>query len=237
MQNSAVIFNMIGLLTLAMGAFIIFNTFRTIVAERRHDIGMLRAIGANRTTIISLVLSEGLVQGVVGTAIGIGLGYLLGVGIVAAMNPYIKQFMNIEMTAVVEPSLFVVSILLGVGVTLFSGLLPTLNASRVTPMEALRPSLSQAMHRVSRVGTVVGGGDARHCHRRVAHRQFCARRAGRSAGARRPGARGARVGQADRAAVRRPARAGLSRATARANLRKAISHGNPRARRSRRAQR
>ena len=54
------------------------------------------------------------------------------------------------------PSLFVVSILLGVGVTLFSGLLPALNASRVTPMEALRPSLSQVMHRVSRVGTVVG---------------------------------------------------------------------------------
>ena len=43
MQNSAIIFNMIGFLALAMGGFIIFNTFRTIVAERRHDIGMLRA--------------------------------------------------------------------------------------------------------------------------------------------------------------------------------------------------
>ena len=83
MQMGQVIFNMFGLLTLAMGGFIIFNTFRTIVAERRHDIGMLRAIGANRATIIGLVLTEGLVQGVIGTAIGIGLGYLLGVGITA----------------------------------------------------------------------------------------------------------------------------------------------------------
>ena len=67
-----------------------------------------------------------------------------------------KQLMNIEMTPVVDPSLFVVSIVLGVGVTLFSGLLPALSASRVTPMEALRPSLSEAMHRISRVGTIVG---------------------------------------------------------------------------------
>ncbi len=156
MQMAEVIFNMLGLLTLAMGGFIIFNTFRTIVAERRHDIGMLRAIGANRATIISLVLTEGLVQGVVGTAIGIGLGYLLGVGITAGTGAVMKSVMNIELTPVVEPPLVVVSILLGVGVTLFAGLLPALSASRVTPIEALRPALSQVAQRFSRIGTLVG---------------------------------------------------------------------------------
>ena len=69
--RSQAAFNLLGFLTLFMGAFIIFNTFRTIVAERRHDIGMLRAIGASRGTIIGLILSEGLVQGVVGTALGL----------------------------------------------------------------------------------------------------------------------------------------------------------------------
>jgi putative ABC transport system permease protein len=64
MQIGQTMFNMFGLLTLAMGGFIIFNTFRTIVAERRHDIGMLRAIGAKRATIIGFVLTEGLVQGI-----------------------------------------------------------------------------------------------------------------------------------------------------------------------------
>jgi murein DD-endopeptidase MepM/ murein hydrolase activator NlpD len=39
-----------------MGAFIIFNTFRTIVAERRRDIGMLRAIGASRGTIVGAIV-------------------------------------------------------------------------------------------------------------------------------------------------------------------------------------
>jgi len=156
MQNSAMIFNMIGALALAMGGFIIFNTFRTIVAERRHDIGMLRAIGANRATIVGLVLTEGLLQGIMGTAIGIGLGYGLGAGITAALNPFLKQLMNIEMAAIVEPSLFVVSIILGIGVTLLSGLLPALRASRVTPMEALRPSLAETAHRISRTSAIIG---------------------------------------------------------------------------------
>jgi putative ABC transport system permease protein len=158
MQSAAVVFDMLGLLALAMGGFIIFNTFRTIVAERRHDIGMLRAIGANRTTIVGLVLTEGLVQGIVGTAIGIGLGYLLGVAITAGLNPFMKSLMNIELTPIVTPSVFVVAVGLGLGVTLFSGLLPALSASRVTPMEALRPSFGEVAHRISRIATVVGAG-------------------------------------------------------------------------------
>ncbi len=156
MQMAGVIFNMLGFLTLAMGGFIIFNTFRTIVAERRHDIGMLRAIGANRATIISFVLTEGLVQGIIGTAIGLGLGYLMGVVITAGTGPIMKQFVNIELVPVVEPALVVVSIVLGVGVTLFAGLLPALSASRVTPMEALRPTLGEVMQRISRIGTIAG---------------------------------------------------------------------------------
>ncbi len=156
MQMAGIIFNMLGVLALAMGGFIIFNTFRTIVAERRHDIGMLRALGASRKTIIAFVLTEGLVQGVIGTAIGIGLGYLLGVAITLGSNSVIKQFMNADLVPVVEPSVVVVSIVLGVGVTLFAGLLPALNASKVTPIEALRPSVGEMVQRVSRVWTITG---------------------------------------------------------------------------------
>ena len=157
MQTGQVAFNVIGFLTLVMGGFIIFNTFRTIVAERRHDIGMLRAIGASRNAIIVLVLTEGLAQGIVGTAIGLGLGYLLGAGVAAGAGEMLKQFMNIKVnTLVVEPSLLVISIALGVGVTLLAGLLPAISASRVTPIEALRPSLGEAVARVGRIGTIVG---------------------------------------------------------------------------------
>lgn len=157
-QMANVMFGMFGFFTLLMGGFIIFNTFRTIVAERRHDIGMLRAIGASRATIIGLILTEGLAQGIVGTAIGLALGYLFGIGFVGLTEPMMKQFMNMTFSGgiIVEPSLVIVSIVLGVGVTLFAGLLPAFSASRVTPIEALRPSVGATVARIGRISTMVG---------------------------------------------------------------------------------
>ncbi len=144
MEIAQTSFNVLGFLALFMGGFIIFNTFRTIVAERRRDIGMLRAVGASRRTIMALFLSEGILQGVLGTVIGIGLGYLAGIGIIALASGLFEQFLHIKMGGViVEPALFVTTIVLGVGVTLVSGLLPAWNASHVAPLEALRPSQAE----------------------------------------------------------------------------------------------
>ncbi len=150
-------FNALGFLTLFMGAFIIFNTFRTIVAERRHDIGMLRAIGASRGTIIGLILSEGLVQGLVGTALGLVLGYLLGAVIMQGAGTIAQQFLSIRLgLPIIQPALVVASVVLGVGVTLVAGLIPALTASRVTPLEVLRPMAGDKSQRISRAATIVG---------------------------------------------------------------------------------
>ncbi|MGQ0603099.1 MAG: ABC transporter permease, partial [Anaerolineales bacterium] len=145
-KNGQAIMTLLGTLGLLMGGFIIFNTFRTIVAERKHDIGMLRAIGANQTTILSLILVEGLVQGVVGTALGLLFGYLFGVLALNAFASIMQQFLNISVgSPVVSVSLLVTSVALGVGVTLVAGLLPARAASRVTPLEALRPAMAEAI--------------------------------------------------------------------------------------------
>jgi putative ABC transport system permease protein len=138
------IFNVLALMALVMGGFIIFNTFRTIVAERRRDIGMLRALGATRGTIVGVILSEGLLQGILGTAIGIVLGYGLAVGMVGLLNPIMRQYLNLRINApVISPILVVLAAVVGVGVTLLAGLLPAVSAGRVTPLEALRPSLGR----------------------------------------------------------------------------------------------
>lgn len=144
MQAGQTIFNALGFLALFMGGFIIFNTFRTIVAERRRDIGMLRAVGASRRTIMALFLTEGLVQGIVGVTFGIVLGYFLGAGITVAMGAALESYLHMRIGApIVEPSLFITTIVLGIGVTLVSGLLPAWNASRVAPLDALRPSQAE----------------------------------------------------------------------------------------------
>jgi putative ABC transport system permease protein len=140
--------NMFGILALFMGGFIIFNTFRTVVAERRRDIGMLRALGAKRGTITGMILVEGLLQGVIGSAIGLLLGYLFGAGVTKLAGPMLTQFLNVKMgQPVISPTLVVTSLLLGVGVTVLSGLLPARNASRVTPMDALRPTAAEVEYK------------------------------------------------------------------------------------------
>lgn len=143
-QTAQQAFNVFGFLALFMGGFIIFNTFRTVVAERRHDIGMLRAIGASRRTVVGLFVTEGLLQGIVGTAVGMGLGFLMGVSLVRVIAGSIGQLLHVTIGApVVEPWLIGLTLALGIGVTLLSGLIPALQASRVTPLEALRPSVVQ----------------------------------------------------------------------------------------------
>ena len=152
------IFSLLGVLALLMGGFIIFNTFRTVVAERRRDIGMLRALGAGRRTILGTFMTEGLIQGVVGTAVGLLAGYGLGLLGVAALRPMLGDMMNVELGApVASPGLILGSIVIGVGVTLLAGLLPAINAGRVTPLEALRPAVgSVSLRRLMGIGFWAG---------------------------------------------------------------------------------
>jgi len=124
------------------------NTFRTIVTERRRDIGMLRALGATRRTVIGTILAEGLLQGLLGSAVGILLGYLLAFAVLRVAQGPMSQFINLKLgNPVISPGLVGVSILLGVGVTVLAGLIPAWHASRITPLEALRPSLADALQR------------------------------------------------------------------------------------------
>ncbi|MFZ5820781.1 MAG: FtsX-like permease family protein [Chloroflexota bacterium] len=144
MELGQVALSLFGVLALFMGGFIIFNTFRTIVTERRRDIGMLRALGATRRMVLGVILAEGLLQGLIGSALGLLLGYLLAVGVLNVAQGPISMFINLQLGApVISPGLVAVSVFLGVGVTVLAGLLPAWNASRITPLEALRPSLAE----------------------------------------------------------------------------------------------
>ena len=159
LNAAQVIFSLIGVLALLMGGFIIFNTFRTIVAERRRDIGMLRTLGANRGTILGIILAEGLLQGIIGTGLGLLAGYWLANFSISLMSGFITQFINIQVGGpVVSLGLLIGSIAIGLGVTLVAGLLPALAASRVTPLEALRPTVGPlTIRRMAGFGFWTGG--------------------------------------------------------------------------------
>jgi putative ABC transport system permease protein len=149
---------MFGVFALIMGGFIILNTFRTLVSERRRDIGMLRAIGADRRTILGVFLVQSVIQGVFGTALGILAGYALSLAGIAAFVPIMKNalHMDVAMAPVFTPGTWVAAIVLGVGVTVLGAIIPARQAAHITPLEALRPQLAEVAERGHRKAVIVG---------------------------------------------------------------------------------
>lgn len=152
-------FTLFGLFALATAGFIILNSFRTVVAERRRDIGMLRAVGARRRTITGLFLAESLLQGVLGTALGMLLGYGMATALFAGMGPIFEQVMHVSLGPVrIDPATYVEAIVLGIGITVLAAVIPARAAGRVTPMEALRPQTEEVYRAGAGVRAWVGVG-------------------------------------------------------------------------------
>ncbi len=157
-ETAKYMFTFFGLFALIMGGFIILNTFRTLVSERRHDIGMLRAIGADRRTILNIFLIQGVMQGIFGTVVGITAGYLLTVGALAAYKPMLQSIMHInaDLSPSYSAGTWLSAITLGIGVTVASAVIPARQAARITPLEALRPQAASVEERQRSKWVVVG---------------------------------------------------------------------------------
>jgi len=146
-----------GIAALAMAAFIIFNTFRTLVAERRRDLAMLRALGANKRTLMGMIIMESVLQGLIGTALGIILGGLFAYGLVNAMGSLLMEYIHISIGAPsFNTATWIGSIVLGVGFTVASAYFPARSTMKVTPMEALRPALGAPEQHKYRVRAWIG---------------------------------------------------------------------------------
>lgn len=119
-----------------VGAFIIQNTFRIIVAQRTRELAMLRAVGATGRQVTFMVAIEALLVAVVASAVGIAVGVLFAIGIKAAFTAFGFGFPGGPLT--IKARTIVVGMLVGVVVTLVSSLLPARKASKVPPVAAMR---------------------------------------------------------------------------------------------------
>jgi len=150
-------------IALFVGSFVIFNVFSITVAQRTREFGMLRTLGAGRGQILGSVLMEGLFIGLFGAVAGLFLGIALAVGLRAVMKAVGADMPANEL--VVEPRTVIVSLVIGVGVTLVASLIPALRSTRVPPIAALLESVAPATKRriavraaVSLLFTAVGLG-------------------------------------------------------------------------------
>jgi putative ABC transport system permease protein len=132
-------------IALFVGAFIIFNTFSILVAQRTREFGLLRALGAGVGQVIGSIVVEALCVGVLASVVGLALGGGIAVLLTTAINA-----LGIELPPAplqYQPRTFIASIAVGVGVTLLAAVGPALRTRRLSPMDALRTGLVDSRQR------------------------------------------------------------------------------------------
>ncbi len=125
---SVVLFASFGALGLLLAAVGIYGVMAFAVAQRTHEFGVRMALGAERSRVINMVLKEGAILAICGSAIGLGGAYLVG----RAMQSTLFGVSALDVRA-----FGAVSVLLLVA-ALLACLFPAWRASRVEPLEALR---------------------------------------------------------------------------------------------------
>jgi len=150
---------------LFIGMFIIYNSFSIAVAQRRREIGILRALGASRGQIRTLFLVESGLSGLVGSVLGLGFGVLLSRGLALYISGLIAGVYGLaERTTEIatEPWLMSAGLLMGVVTSVIAGFIPARNASRVDPIQALQKGryqvLSAGENRIRRIAALMLGG-------------------------------------------------------------------------------
>jgi putative ABC transport system permease protein len=125
---SVVLFASFGVLGLLLAAVGIYGVMAFAVAQRTHEFGVRMALGAQRSRVINLVLKEGTILAVCGTAIGLGGAYLVG----RAMQTTLYGVQALDVWAFGAISLLLLA------AALLACLFPAWRASRVEPLVALR---------------------------------------------------------------------------------------------------
>lgn len=141
----------LSLLALVVGMFLIYNTVMFSVVQRRAVFGTLRALGAEPRQVLALILAEAAAASAVGAALGVALGLVLGQGAVRLVTRTVNDlyFVLSVRGAELDPGSVARGALLGIGAGLLAALAPALEAARVEPVSALRPSVwEEATHRL-----------------------------------------------------------------------------------------
>ncbi|MDO0916878.1 ABC transporter permease [Streptomyces sp. DT2A-34] len=137
-----------------VGVFLIVNTFSMLIAQRTRELGLLRALGADRRQVRRSVLAEALLLGLVGSTLGLAAGIGLAVGLIELMG---LMGMNIRTTEmVIGWGTPVVAYVVGLGVTFVAAYLPARRAAGVSPMAALADAEIADIGRPLRLRAVVG---------------------------------------------------------------------------------
>jgi putative ABC transport system permease protein len=139
-----------GGIALFVGSFVIANTLSITVAQRTRELATLRTLGATRRQVLTSVMLEALVIGVIASIIGLFLGLALAHG----LNALLVSFgIDLPSTGTVFATrTVIVSLLVGIVVTLLAAIRPALRSTRVPPIAAVREGALLPPSRFARFG-------------------------------------------------------------------------------------
>ncbi len=125
---------------LLVGLFLVYNTVATSVIARRDEIGMLRAIGTTRSRVVSLFLGEAAALALAGCALGIPLGWAFASGATRLTSATVTTLYVAQAAGTPALTWFDAAVGLAVALplALIAAAAPAIEASRITPLQALR---------------------------------------------------------------------------------------------------
>ena len=132
--------NVLALVALFTGAFLVFSTQALSVLRRRSQVALLRVMGLDRRRVLAQVLAEGALLGVVGSAIGIAGGCAAAAAVLRAFGGDLGggYFPGVHPSVQFAPAAACVFFLLGIGVALLGCAAPALEAARARPAQAIK---------------------------------------------------------------------------------------------------
>ena len=138
---------------LFVGSFVIANTLSITIAQRTRELATLRTLGATRRQVLRSVLLEAFVIGLFASVIGL----FLGLGLAKGLNSLFVSFgIDLPQAATVFATrTIVVSLVVGVLITVLAALRPALRATSVPPIAAVREGALLPPSRFARFGAPI----------------------------------------------------------------------------------
>ena len=145
-----------GGVALFVGSFVIANTLSITIAQRTREFATLRTLGATRRQVLWSVVTEALVIGTLASVIGL----FAGLGIASGLNAlFVAVGIDLpKASTVFATRTIIVSLAVGIVITLLASLRPALRATRVPPIAAVREGSVLPPSRFARFGALAGAG-------------------------------------------------------------------------------
>ena len=139
-------------IALFVGSFVIANSLSITIAQRTREFATVRTLGGSRRQVLTSIVIEALVIGVMASLAGLFIGLLLAKGLFRLFDAVGFTLPNSGL--VFETRTIVVSLFVGVLVTLLASLRPAIRATRVPPIAAVREGASLPESRFARFRTI-----------------------------------------------------------------------------------